>query len=68
MQNRESKSENNIEHFVSNGGIAGIIIFITMLLMFAGYILWPSITGSSSMKYLTSSTSPGFDLTFTPNM
>jgi hypothetical protein len=70
MTNSQREEKNTIENFISGGGIAGIVIGIIMLILLvlgSVYFLKHK-QSASAIKYLTSSTSPGFDLTFTPNM
>ncbi len=60
----------NIEHFEVSPTIKiifiGIGISLLFIVVFAVWFL--KNRSSTAIKYLTSSTSPGFDLTFTPNM
>jgi hypothetical protein len=64
--NSDKNNKKNVEHFyISAGGIIGIVFAIIVIFV---TILYMVNHNSSSIKYLTSSTSPGFDLTYTPNL
>ncbi len=61
----------NIEHFESPSFGAILILMIPVLgaiCMIIYFVYKSRKSGKTAIKYLTSSTSPGFDLTFTPNM
>ncbi len=67
--NNEEKKQT--EQFMSGGGIAGLVIMSVLIaiLLIAGIVYFTKFRKSASaIKYLTSSTSPNFDLTFTPNL
>lgn len=63
-------SKKPVEHFGSNVPTIMVIIFaiVLPLLVLVLKIYGDFFISKSSIKYLTSSTSPSFDLTFTPNM
>jgi hypothetical protein len=68
MNSRDNSKEKNIEHFYEVP-VVSIIITIIMIAMLIGGILYALKfqKTSSAIKYLTSSTSPNFDLTLTPD-
>ena len=68
--NKDEENQTEMEHFMSNGGIAGIIVGVIIGIIIFVVILYiiKFKKTSSAIKYLTSSTSPSFDLTFTPNL
>ena len=69
MNSRDDSKEQNVEHF-ANIQVASIVITILMFLLVVGGLVYylKYHKPSAAMKYLTSSTSPGFDLTYTPNL
>jgi hypothetical protein len=67
MNSRDNSKEQNVEHF--EVPVLSIVIPILMILMVIGGLIYTLKyrKASTAIKYLTSSTSPGFDLTYTPN-
>ncbi len=63
-------SKKKVEHFgLSRSTIVTIIFAIVLPLILLGIKIYEDFFSSkSSIKYLTSSISPDFNLTFTPNM
>lgn len=68
MNSRDNSKEQNVEHF--EVPVLSIVIPILMILMVIGGLVYTLKyrKSSAAIKYLTSSTSPGFDLTYTPNL
>jgi hypothetical protein len=69
MNSRNNSEEQNVEHF-ANVSVTNIIIIVLMVLLVTGGLIYylKFHKPSAAIKYLTSSTSPGFDLTYTPNL
>ncbi len=67
MNSRDNSKENNIEHF--EVPVSSIVVTVFMLLLLVGGLVYALKfhKPATAIKYLTSSTSPGFDLTFTPS-
>jgi hypothetical protein len=67
MNSNNNSKEENIEHFETP--VLPIVIVVIMVLLVIGGLVYvlKFHKSASNIKYLTSSTSPGFDLTFTPN-
>lgn len=67
--NNNENKDKKIEHFMSGGATAGIIVGFLLILLIIGVVYYTKFRNySSSIKYLTSSTSPEFNLTYTPNL
>jgi hypothetical protein len=69
MNSRNNSEEQNVEH-LANTPLISIIISVLMVVLVTGGLIYylKYHKPSAAMKYLTSSTSPGFDLTYTPNL
>ncbi len=71
MNTRDNSKEENIEHFYETSNITIIITILMVLALIGGliyYLKFHKPSTAINFKYLNSSTSPGFDLTYTPNL
>ncbi len=69
MNSRDNSKEQNVEHFYETSTMTIVITVLMLLVVIAGAIYYLKFhKAAGAIKYLTSSTSPGFDLTYTPNL
>jgi hypothetical protein len=68
MNSRKNSEEQNVEHFKVSRSVSIIIVVIAFIVIMVMCFRFSHKPSNSSIKYLTSSTSPSFDLTFTPNL